>query len=140
MPHAGAGRVLSGEQSGTGGCALRHDIGIFEAHAIAGQRVEMRRGHLLRAVAAEGGPALIVREDEQDVWTICGESGQQRAKDGEKEAAYGVMGRQNLMRGRTKAVEWQTCNWVGLFIGLACHARHAQSRVGKAALLRGSHY
>ena len=67
MPHAVASRVLPGEQGRACRRALRHHIRVRESHALARQPVQIRRWQFLRTITSQRGPALVIREDEEDV-------------------------------------------------------------------------
>ena len=70
------GGVLAGEQRGAGGGADgAGGVGLGEAEAIAGERVEMRRFVIRMTGAAEVAPAEIVDEDEDNA--SLGRSGRQ---------------------------------------------------------------
>jgi len=64
VPHSVARGVLAGEQGGARRRALGHHIGVGEARTLAGEAIEVGRGHLGAAVARESGPALIVSQNE----------------------------------------------------------------------------
>jgi hypothetical protein len=88
--HAAAGRPAPGEKAGPGGRANRGGrVGVGEAHAFAGQPIDVRRADVRVAVAGEIAPAEIVdqEEDEVDRRGRCGGGGRRAGGTESGEAA-----------------------------------------------------
>jgi hypothetical protein len=66
VPDAGLMRVKPGEERGAGGAAAGGVVELGEAHAAAGEGVQVG-GRDLSAVAAEVGVAAVVRHDDDDI-------------------------------------------------------------------------
>ena len=73
VPPAGAPGVLSGEQGGAGGGALRHRPGVVKFDAALGQAIDVRCVDFVRAVAGYPVLAKIIDHDEQNIRLGCGD-------------------------------------------------------------------
>ena len=68
---AGAPGVLSGEQGGAGGGALRHRPGVVKLDAALGQAIDVRCVDFVRAIAGNPILAKIIDHDEQNIRLGC---------------------------------------------------------------------
>ena len=67
-PHAAARMVAACEKLGPRGRADGADKKPLEESAVFGERVDIRRGEIRVAVNAQVAPALVVGEDDDDIW------------------------------------------------------------------------
>ena len=74
--------VAAGHQAGARGAAIRPaDVAAGEAHAVPGQRIDVRRGNLRVALAAQLAVAEVVGDDDEDVRALCLGRGRRRRQD-----------------------------------------------------------
>lgn len=76
--------MMPGEGGDACRCALWHHIVVFEAGASCGGLVEVRRVDIFRIVIADIRPALIVRQDENNIG-LPGMDGSAQEERGEPE-------------------------------------------------------
>ena len=88
LPLAAVAWVEPGEEGSTRRGALGVVVELRELHPLGGEAVDVRRVDLA-AVAADVGPAHVVRHDEEDVGWLRGEGGGGQQQDGEKRAHDG---------------------------------------------------
>ena len=88
LPLAAVAWVEPGEEGSTRRGALGVVVELRELHPLGGESVDVRRVDLA-PVAADVGPAHVVRHDEEDVGGLRGEGGGGQQQDGEKRAHDG---------------------------------------------------